>query len=57
MVAALVVMAAARFVPLGLVQFHVGGAAGIVALWPLAWHMWRRPAARAAGLRSSAVAD
>lgn len=35
-VRALVVMAAARFVPLGTVQFYVGGAAGIVALWPLA---------------------
>lgn len=42
-VAALVVMAAARFVPLGIVQFYVGGAAGIVALWPLAYVMWKHP--------------
>jgi hypothetical protein len=40
-VTALVVWAAARFVPLGAVQFHVQGAAGIVALWPLAIQMWR----------------
>ncbi len=40
-VGALVVMAAARFVPLSAVQFYVQGAAGIVALWPLAYEMWR----------------
>lgn len=44
---ALIVLAAARFVPLGLVQFYVAGLVGIVALWPLAYVMWRRPAARA----------
>jgi hypothetical protein len=49
-VGALVVMAVARFVPVGVVQFYVQGAAGIVALWPLAYEMWKRPeAARAAG--------
>jgi hypothetical protein len=41
-VTALVVWAAARFVPLGAVQFHVQGAAGIVALWPLAFGMWQQ---------------
>jgi hypothetical protein len=47
---ALVVMAVARLVPVGAVQFYVQGAAGIVALWPLAYEMWKRPeAARPAG--------
>lgn len=35
------VMAAARFVPFGAVQFYFGGAAGIAALWPLAYQMWK----------------
>src|SRR5829696_10279218 len=49
-VEALVVMAVARLVPVGAVQFYVQGAAGIVALWPLAYEMWKRPeAARPAG--------
>ncbi|HSK86466.1 MAG TPA: hypothetical protein VK902_24120 [Rubrobacter sp.] len=49
-VGALVVMAVARLVPVGVVQFYVQGAAGIVALWPLAYEMWKHPeAARAAG--------
>jgi hypothetical protein len=49
-VGALVVMAVARLVPLGAVQFYVQGAAGIVALWPLAYEMWKHPeAARSAG--------
>lgn len=39
-VAALVVMALSRFVPLGAVQFHVQGAAAILALWPLARWRW-----------------
>ncbi|MEH1125326.1 hypothetical protein [Micromonospora sp. CPCC 206061] len=43
-VAALAVMAVARFVPLSVVQFYVHGIAGIVALWPLAYQMWTRPA-------------
>jgi hypothetical protein len=47
-VGALVVMAAARFVPLG-AALYVGGAAGIVALWPLAYEMWKHPEARPAG--------
>lgn len=33
---ALVVMALARFVPLGVVQFYVQGVAGLLALWPVA---------------------
>jgi hypothetical protein len=33
---ALVIMAVSRFVPLGVVQFYVQGAAGILALWPVA---------------------
>jgi hypothetical protein len=49
-VGALVVMALARLVPVGAVQFYVQGVAGIVALWPLAHEMWKHPeAARAAG--------
>ncbi|MDN5857737.1 MAG: hypothetical protein L0H84_03865 [Pseudonocardia sp.] len=42
-VAALLVWAAARFVPLGVVQFYVQGVAAILALWPLALRMWRGP--------------
>jgi len=45
-VGALIVMAAARFIPLAAVQFYVQGAAGIVALWPLAYAMAKHPAAR-----------
>jgi hypothetical protein len=41
-VTGLVVWAAARCVPLGAVQFYVQGVAGIVALWPLAFQMWRQ---------------
>ncbi len=47
-VGALVVLAVARFVPVGAVQLYVQGAAGIVALWPLAYEMWRHPEARPA---------
>jgi FtsH-binding integral membrane protein len=38
---ALVVMAAARFVPLGAAQIVIG-VAGVVAFWPLARAMWSR---------------
>jgi hypothetical protein len=38
----LAIMAAARFVPLGAAE--VIGVAAIVALWPLAYEMSRRPA-------------
>jgi hypothetical protein len=40
-VGALAVMAASRFVALSAVQLYVQGAAGLVALWPLAYQMWR----------------
>jgi len=36
---ALVVMALARFVPLGLVQFYIQGGAGVLALWTVAYRM------------------
>lgn len=42
---ALVVMAAARFVPLGAAQIVIG-VAGVVALWPVAFAMWKHPEAR-----------
>lgn len=49
-VGALVVLAISRVVPVGAAQFYVQGAAGVVALWPLAYEMWKHPeAARAAG--------
>ena len=41
-VAALIVMAASRFVPLSFVQFYVQGVAGILALWPIAYGMWTK---------------
>lgn len=47
-VAALVVMAAARFVPLGAAQYVIGVAA-VVALWPIAAEMWRHPGPRPTG--------
>jgi hypothetical protein len=43
-VVALLVMALSRFVPLGAAQFHVQGVAGVVALWPIAFHLWQRAA-------------
>lgn len=43
-VAALVLMAAMRFVPHGVALLYVGGVAGLLALWPLAAAMWRHPA-------------
>ena len=43
-VAALVVMAIARFVPLGAAQYVIG-VAGLLALAPLAYQMWERPSA------------
>lgn len=49
-VGALAVMAASRFVPLGVVQFYVQGGAAIVALWPLAYTMWKAPQSIPAGL-------
>lgn len=42
---ALGVAAAARFFPVGAVQLYVGPAAAVVALWPLAYAMWKQPQA------------
>jgi len=47
-VGALAVMALSRFVPLAAAQFYLQSAAGILALWPLAYHMWRYPTPRPA---------
>jgi len=47
-VGALVVMAVARFVPLSAAPYVIA-AAGIVALWPLAYEMWKHPEVRPAG--------
>lgn len=44
---ALIVMAVARFVPLSAANYVIG-AAGILALWPLAYAMWREPMPRPA---------
>lgn len=46
-VAGFVVMALARFVPLGAAQIVIGVAA-VVALWPIAERMWRDPSPSAA---------
>jgi hypothetical protein len=48
--AALVVMALARFVPLA-PSPYVLAAAGLVALWPLAYTMWNEPIAGLTGTR------
>ena len=47
-IGALAVMVLSRAVPLAAAQFYVQSAAGILALWPLAYHMWRYPTPRAA---------
>ena len=41
-VTALVVLAVARLVPIGAVQFYVQGLAGVIALWPIAGAIRRR---------------
>jgi hypothetical protein len=43
--AALVVIAVSRLVPIGPVHFYVQGVAGLVALWPIAWEIARRASA------------
>ena len=43
---ALLVMAIARFVPVTAVQFYVQGVAGVAALCPLAYVMWKAPVQR-----------
>ena len=47
-VGALALLALSRFVPLAAAQFYLQSAAGILALWPLAYHMWSCPMPRAA---------
>lgn len=42
-IGALTVLAASRLVPLAAVQFYVQGAAGVLALWPLAYAILRHP--------------
>jgi hypothetical protein len=56
-VGALAVMALSRFVPLTAAQFYLQSAAGILAFWPLAYHMWSRstPGAAAQPGRAQAV--
>jgi hypothetical protein len=39
----LLTMAVSRLVPLTPIQFYVQGLAALVALWPLAYQMWRQP--------------
>lgn len=46
---ALVVMAVSRVAPVEVVQFYVQAVASIVALWPLAYVIWKHPEARTAG--------
>lgn len=48
-IAGLVVMGASRLVPLAAAQLYVQGLAALVAMWPLAYRMWRQ--SRPAGLR------
>ena len=40
----LIVMAVSRLVPLSAIQFYVQGVAGLAALWPLAYSVWKRTA-------------
>jgi hypothetical protein len=47
-VGALAVMVLSRAVPLAAAQFYLQGVASILALWPLAYHMWRYPTPGAA---------
>lgn len=47
-VVALAVMALSRLVPLAVAQLYLHSAAGILALWPLAYHMWIHPTPGAA---------
>ena len=39
----LLVMAVSRLVPFSTVQFYVQGLSAFVALWPLAYQMWKLP--------------
>jgi hypothetical protein len=42
-VVALAAMGVSRMIPLTAVQFYVHAAAALIALWPLAYVMWRQP--------------
>lgn len=53
---ALVVMAVARLVPLSLVQFHLQGIAGLVAMAPLSSLLWSEAARAGAGAGRGEVA-
>jgi hypothetical protein len=44
-VTALAVMAVSRLVPLAAFQLYVQGLAALIALWPLAYRIWRPPLA------------
>lgn len=55
-VAALVIFAVSRFVPLFAVQGYVQAAAALVALWPLAGRMWTPSPAPIAGAASESAA-
>jgi MFS family permease len=55
-VTGLVVLALTRFVPLAAVQFYLQAAAGLVALWPLAYQMWEHPQPTQVGQRQMAPA-
>jgi hypothetical protein len=55
-VGALVVMAMARFVPFGLILQYVGGVAGIVGLWPLAFAMLKHAEAPNVGPQQASSA-
>jgi hypothetical protein len=47
-VTALNIMAVSRALPFATAQFYIQSTAGIVALWPLAYHMWSQPNVRPA---------
>ncbi|MPZ63451.1 MAG: hypothetical protein GEU93_19635 [Propionibacteriales bacterium] len=55
-VTALVLLALSRFVPLGAVQFYLQAIAGVVALWPLAFQMWRESQGTRVTTRRSVIA-
>lgn len=52
---ALIVLAVSRMLPLGVAQFYVQAVAGIVALWPLAYHLWQAPREVRVGARRAAA--
>jgi hypothetical protein len=54
-VAALILMAVARFVPFTTAQFYVQGVAAVLALWPFAHRMWRQPEVNPAPVRRTAA--